>query len=497
MSSIRVTFSGLIAFLVSISSLVTGLFFVIIVTRQLTQEEFGAWTFLNTLVFYVLVVEPVISYWTSRQIARGQQVGKTAIFTGSIFSIGAFAVYSILALIISSSLGLSLTLLLLASALIPLSIINQILSAINLGSKPHFTSYGVITFEISKIPLGLGFVYFAQMGLAGALLSIIFANLIRTIMLFYLTRDMLKGIIDFKVIKFWLKNSWLIAYRNGEMIINKLDVMLISFALGSFGGLAFWGAAQAIGMFVNHAGQISQALYPKLLADGKKEFVTINFKRTLFFAIPITAASIVFAKPGLHILNPIYTDAVYVVYFIAISFLISVIRGFFFKVHLGFESIDANEKASFRDFVKSKLFLVPTLNYIFSISYILMLGIFLFFLKSDLLSEIDIVITWSIIYLVATIPVTIYIAILTWKQYRITLPFRDMVKFGILALIISLITYFIMENTLVYSESIFDFLPEIIPLITLGGIFYFGISYLVDESVRNLYKSIIQEFRKK
>ena len=56
MSGIRVTYSGLIAFAVGISSIITGLFFILIVTRQLTGEELGTWTLIGGLLVYVMVI---------------------------------------------------------------------------------------------------------------------------------------------------------------------------------------------------------------------------------------------------------------------------------------------------------------------------------------------------------------------------------------------------------------------------------------------------------
>jgi len=61
MSSIRVTYTGLISFIISISTVVTGLIFVIIVTRQLTQEEFGTFNLISGLVTYVYVFRPMIT----------------------------------------------------------------------------------------------------------------------------------------------------------------------------------------------------------------------------------------------------------------------------------------------------------------------------------------------------------------------------------------------------------------------------------------------------
>ena len=86
MSEIRVTYSGLISFGVGISTIITGLFFILIVTRQLTAEELGTWTLVGGLLVYAIVIEPIVSYWTTREIARGEKSAKTALITSTAFS---------------------------------------------------------------------------------------------------------------------------------------------------------------------------------------------------------------------------------------------------------------------------------------------------------------------------------------------------------------------------------------------------------------------------
>ena len=54
-----------------------------------------------------------------------------------------------------------------------------------------------------------------------------------------------------------------------------------------------------------------------------------------------------------------------------------------------------------------------------------------------------------------------------------------------------------MEEFLVYEESIFDFLPNIIPYLFLSILIYFGLTYLVDKKTRVLFKAIFSEIKNK
>jgi len=496
LSNIRVTYSGLIAFIVSLSTFITGSVFVIIVTRRLTPDELGLWTLIGSIVSYVIIIEPIISYWSTRQIARGEKVGKTAVTTGGLFSIGGFIVYSGIAIFVSASIGADLSILILASALVPLTFLNNILQGICLSYKPQIISYGIFTFEVSKIPFGFYFVAFLELGIVGALIATILATLLKTMILTIYAREQLHGKIKKDSIKFWLRMSWLPLYLGSSGLLWKLDVLIFSLQTNSLVGLAYWGVSQAAGNLVSHSSNISQALYPKLLATGKKEIAEENLKRYFYFGLPLLAGAIVFAKPALYILNPIYVDGVMIVYFIAIRSFLDPLRAICYNIMAAYEKIDLDKTATFKQYVKSKLFLVPTLNYIHSGAYVALLIAFLLIFWSSDVPDVESVTIWSIIVVVTTIPFLIYGLIMIYKEYEIILPYKSIIKYFGITLLASLITYYLIENSLTYKESIFDFIPQLLPYVILAGAIYLSLTYAIDEPTRKLVKLILSEFKK-
>ena len=87
MSGVRVTYSGFIAFGIRLISIITGLFFILIVTRQLSPEEFGTWGVINGIMVYAIIIHPVVTYWSTRETARDENSEKTAISMISFLSI--------------------------------------------------------------------------------------------------------------------------------------------------------------------------------------------------------------------------------------------------------------------------------------------------------------------------------------------------------------------------------------------------------------------------
>lgn len=495
MSNIRVTYSGLISLLVSLSAVITGTIFVVMITRKLSPEELGTWTLITNVVSYALIIEPIISYWTARQIARGEKVSKTSVFTSSIFSIGGLITYFIISFFLSGSLRVDLSVLLLASFLVPLSFLQSTLSSVCLSYKPHSISFSTIAFETSKIPLGLIFVVFLPLGTFGAILTIILANILRMSVLLFAIRQQLVDKIIPQIIKFWIRMSWLPMYSAIPGFILTLDVLIFSSLTHSLVGLAYWTAGLTVAALIYYSGNISQALYPKLIATGKKEYAEENLKRTMYLAIPLFALTLILAKPVLSILNPIYSGGVFIVYFLALKSFTSIFAHISFNIISAFESVDVNKNASFKQYLKSKLFFIPTLNYIMSGSYVILLSLFLIFRNSQM-TDIQTVSMWSFISFTVIVPFTIYSLILIRRHHKIVLPYKAMLKFTATTILASIPVFFLTEK-LQYTSHIWNFLPPVMEIAAVGAVIYFGITYVIDQSTRKLFKSIFYEMRKK
>lgn len=493
MSGIRVTYSGLISFAVGITSILTGIVFTLIVTRSLTAEEFGTWNLIGGLITYVIIVEPIVSYWVTREIARGIESGKTAIFSSSIFSIGGVIVYIVIAYFLAEYLHINQNILLFAAILIPVIFLNRTLTAINLGWKPQSTSYGILCFESTKIPAALIFVYLFHMGIYGAILSTVIAYLGSIVVLSFYGRSKIVSKIKKEFLKKWIKLSWLSFYPGISSAVYHFDAVIFSGITGSVVGLAFYSASQAISNIVGNSSLISQALYPKLLEGGKREHLQENLIRFFYFAFPLTALSIVFAKPALFALRPIYEIAVPVVIFMTIRALLYVLGQIFNQSLLGIEKVDINEQSKFKDFIKSKLFSVPTVILIQYSLYVVVLTVGLILLKPLTSSNIDLVIYWSIIALGTQAPFTLYFYLSTRKHFTFTINRNSLYKYLLASVGAFGMTYFLMEEFLIYKNSIFEFVPNLLFFASIGVGSYLLVTYLVDYRTRGLFHSIINE----
>ena len=496
MSNIRVTYTGLISFVVGLSSVITGFIFTLILTRRLTPDEFGSWSLIGVLVGYVFVINPIVNYWTTREIARGAESGKTAFVTSNVFSVIAIVAYLIIVYFYGSENIVNQDILIIATLLIPVEFLRTILNSITSSFKPQFVEYGFIAFEASKIPVALILVYFLDMGLVGAIITTVLASLASIAVLSTTSFGKIKGKFNSKYIKKWLKLFWVPTYPSINNTIVDTDIVIFSLITGSVTGIAYWGAVRAIARTVRHSIKMNSALYTKLLAGGKKEHLQENLIKVLYFAFPLSAISLAFAEPGLFALNPLYRIATSVMIFMVPIIFVRQL-GYIFQVSLiGIEKVDINEESTFKDYLKSKMFYLPTLAIIQRVGYIASLSILLLLLVPTNISEIELIIYWAVILLASEIPFTIYLYLLVRKEFSPTIDYKSVIKYLFTSILIFGLVYLLMERYLIYTERIFEFLPELLGFLVLGIAGYLGITYLIDSKTRFLFKAISNEIRK-
>jgi len=495
MSGIRVTYSGLISLVVGLVSVITGLIFILVITRRLTPDEFGTWSLIGGLIIYVVVVEPVISFWTTRQTARGLNVGRTAIFSSAFFSAGGMLAYIVIAYFVGQQSDADLQALLFATILIPFYFLTRTFTAIALGWKPQSVSYGLLAFESTKIPAGIIFVYLLDLGVEGAILSVVVAYVGNIIVLGIYVKDKIKDKFQIVVLKKWIRLSWIPLYKTSASLIFSLDVMIFSIMTGSVLGVAYYAIALTTTSLIGHSGLIAKGLYPKLLEGGKREHLQENLTKFFYFAFPLVALSLSFAKPALFTFNPLYVIAVPVVIFMAIRGFLYTTNGIFSEALLGIEQVDINEESRFSDFVKSRLFSIPTIFLIQFSLYVASLAMILLVYQNN--SQLELAILWSIVLLGSQIPFSVYFYLLVRKHFTLAIGAGRLLKYMLTSIVIFSITYMMMEEFLVYNESIFEFLPPVLLFagVAIGG--YLSITYIIDSKTRELFKSILKEIRRK
>jgi hypothetical protein len=165
------------------------------------------------------------------------------------------------------------------------------------------------------------------------------------------------------------------------------------------------------------------------------------------------------------------------------------------KAIQGMETVDVNENSSFKDYLKSKLILIPTILLIQYSLYIGTLVVILVIFNSK--TQLELVMYWSVTSVIISIPFTIYFYYLSRRRFKFKINYLAIIKYVIISTGIFGLTYFLMEEYLIFYESIFEFLPHLLLFVALGVGGYLFISYFTDRNTKNLVKSIFSEIKNK
>lgn len=495
MSGVRVTYSGLISFGINLISIVTGLIFTTIITRQLSQEEFAVWGLIGVFTGYMLVVEPIISFWTVREIARGDNSGKTALLSSGLFSFISISAYILVAYLFGNASGVDLDVLFFTAILIPVRFFRHVVSQINLGHAPQITAYGLLVFEVVKVILGVITIYFFEMGLMGVIITVFIATLGAVIYSIIRSREVLRGKFEKEFLKKWLKMFWLPTFPQISKLVFSSDVVIFTIIIGSVEEVAYWFVAMTIASIILHSTNISKAIYTKMLQGGNKLFFQQNSERLLYFLFPLTAMAITFSEPGLFILNPNYQVAYPIVIFLSLGIFFQALGRVFQEPLSGIEKVDINLKSTFKDYLKSKLVFFPTLRLIQRASYLASLAIILLLLNPIIEEKFDLIIYWSILFLIIQIPHTFYLYKLAKKEFKASFNFILIFKYILTSIVSFGITFIIMKEYLEYRENPFEFIPQLIPFAILSITLYLVITILIDNKTRKLINSILSELK--
>jgi len=495
LSSIRVTFSGLIAFVVGVVSVFTGLIFVLIITRNLTPIEFGTWGLIGATLNYLLISEVIINYWTVRQIARNEPVGKTGLMSSTFFMLSSVPIYLAYVYFTSDQSNVIFDAMLFGIILIPVYFFSTALVQINTGHKPHVVSYGNLVFEFTKIPIALVLIIFLELGIAGAIMTLLLSYISRIIIQIYFAKNILRPKFQFVILKNWIKLSYIPLYNTAANYLKNLDVLLYPIIIGSVIGVAYYFAAFTISNIIIHSSLIAQALYPKLLAEGKYKTISENFSLMLYFAIPLTTLTVLFAKPGLFALNPEYQFADTIVMILSFKILLTVFHIYFQQILLGLENIDVQPDVKFSKILHSNLFQIPTINIIEYLSYIIIFIMLLTFNSN--ISDLDLVLWWVLLAFLVEIPVVVYLFILVKNIIDFSIKYAEIIKY-IFAASMVIVTYLTTSDYIIkYNERINDFLPGVIIEGLICISIYLGITYAVDVKTRKIFHSVLSEVSNK
>jgi O-antigen/teichoic acid export membrane protein len=366
-NEIRVQYSGFIIFAAQILSLVTGIVFTLLLTRNMSHDQYGVWSFIFAVIGPFTLLSGVFTFWATRFAARGKEgTIKTAVSANLIVGLVAAAVYLPLLAPVMSAFNIG-GVYFLVYAIASLQIINTFLIAILEGClravKPQAIGYGLLMEEVVKVTLAYVLIVGLKQLFLGAIISLIVGASVQAVFYVWLLTAYLRQTIRWNYLKEWLKGSAAFIYN----AVGNQMVAFVLYLLVLYGGQAALGEYQAALTFatiIGYSASLTFALYPKMLSQECPEDVAESFKTMLMLAFPMAAIAITLSRSLLTILNASYSTASPILMLLTVDTLVVLVSQFYTQYLLGAETFDVEGKILLNQLVKSKIFKVFTLPYV-------------------------------------------------------------------------------------------------------------------------------------
>jgi O-antigen/teichoic acid export membrane protein len=499
---IRLQYTGFVIFAAKMLSVVTGLIFQFMVAWSTTNEQYDIWFNVNDVLAYFTILIGVAPFWVMRFVSRGKEGStKTGFVTNLIVSVISTIAYLAFVPFMLPLLGISgdfLPVYFIASLqiveLYALTLFEGCLQA----TIPQTIGYGLLVQQVGKV--ALGYMLIVQMGqpLIGALVATITAI---SIQIFYYVKVLaarFKEKIRWGYVKQWVKGSIANIYNViGSQIAAYVFIML--YETGGAGGRGRYGAAATITNVISYSSFLAFALYPKLLAERKKEDVTTSLKMVLMFAIPMTVVAVVMANSYITLLRRDYPDASIVLVVLALDTLILVTNNIFSAVLFGMERFDQDEKISFKNLVRSRLFIAFSLPYIQSA---IILPLTYYVLTTYAFDQpLQAALSVSIILTISHIVLFIVLYALARKSIKIDIPWKSISKYVLASAVMGALLFFLPHPaaipTMATTMEMILNIAQVLVLTAVGAAVYLVIVMAIDKEARKLPKAILQEMKGK
>ncbi|MEM0211631.1 MAG: hypothetical protein QXM35_03170 [Candidatus Methanomethylicia archaeon] len=502
--TIRVRYAGTVNFASRLASTFTGLIFVTFISRRLSEEEFGLWSFFGVWLQYFIIPSGFVNYWSIRYMSRGFRVGKTSLILNSILMFASIFIFlAISNYVLYSEISLEyLSLIIMVLTLqIPAEYLSSTLDALTTATFPEFIGYGGFIMEIVKLISGFILVVYYRFGLVGALLSYVIAKYIYVLFLFLILRNELNDGFNWSIASKWIKLSWLPAYNMASGYIRSLETPIISLFIQfsdpsmPFRALAHLKAVNTICSVISYSGLLSFALYPKILSGGSREDVESTLKYVLMFAIPMIAGVIVMSESFLSLLRTEYAVSYQALYLGAIGVLPSLISGIASSAVTGLERVDLLSESNFRDYFKSKLFTYPSISLVLNIIYIITIYI-IFNGLSTVGDPTFIVLIWILISFFFNIILCLKFYFDVKSIMGVRFPWSNIIRYVIASMVMFIVLWFSGFGRIV-SQHFLEVLKYSILGVFSGAFVYGLILFLWDPDFKSLMNYSISWIRNK
>jgi O-antigen/teichoic acid export membrane protein len=492
-NEIRIQYTGFIIFAAQILSIATGLVFTLLLTRNLSQADFGVWSNIFTVLGYFTIASGLLPFWATRFAARKMEgTIKTGFSATLVIALIGVAAYIPFIFPYMQAANTQESVYLIVYLFASLEILNIYLVALLESSlravKPQAIGYGLLIEEVTKVTIALSLLLtlgFSQILLI-AMASIVSGAAVQVSYYIRLLASSLKEKIHWNYLRQWLKGSTVNIYNAvGSQLLSFIYVLLFFSPVGK----TATGDMQAAVTFANiigYASFVSYAVYPKLLASScSEQEVALSFKTTLMSAFPLAAITLSMPTSLLTILKGQYSAAWPVLVLCTFDALILLTSNFYSGYVLGTERLDAEGNVPLSKLIRSKIFKVFTLPYI---QAAIALPTTYYVLSQFTSSSNPVQAATYVVAIVIGVHATafIWLYLTMRKATRLTVDWKSIAKYVFAAVVASIVLFIIPKTTT---------LTLTFGKVMAGLATYSAVLLAIDAEARKLPPIVFQEIK--
>lgn len=466
----------------------TGLLFSILITRRLTPEELGIWRYIGTLISYFTIPVLPFCFWSTRFTAQNKYILKTLLIVIMPLAFLMMLIFIIMIEIFSTPINYTLTVFLVAALEIPLIYLYMACESVINAWRPHLSYYAQMLQEIVKLPVGLILVLSLRLSLVGAILATISGFMIRSFYLILSLRNIAWGSVDMKILKKFFSLVWLPLYMSIPSYLASLDAIIVTLLSRSTEPLGYVTALFLVGSMISMSGNLAAGLYPKMLQKSSGKDVELILSLVMMFIIPTSIGAFLLREQILNILRPEYVIVAPILPIVILHSIVFVINSIVDSILIGEERVDYKDEVKFVEIVKSRLFVVPTLNHIYVIAYLPSLVAILYILRPQ--NILDTAMIWVTINFLVLFAITAYKYQIASSRLKFVFPKSSLIKYFLSSLLMAIIVYLICPHSL--PKEVYKALQLLIPSIVVGALTYFGALSVIDKEFRTLLRTLLK-----
>ncbi|MEM2385330.1 MAG: hypothetical protein QXL74_08655 [Candidatus Bathyarchaeia archaeon] len=490
MSRVRLRLSGALAFAANIIGYLTGFIFTILVTRRLSEGEFGVWALINSLIVYALTPHMLVGNWIMRDAARGKKVLESALTLYTFFVPISILIYTLAGIGAASAINYNFITIILFGLIVLIPYVFMHLgSVIQGGYMPQNIGISRILFELSKIIIAFFFVIVLGLRLTGALLSISLAYALQAGFLLYNSKYLTQRRINVKWVMKWIKGSPVNVIEVLDDILSATSIVLISVILGSAIAAGYWQAAISTSALVTSSRFLTTGLAARMISGGSQKDVDMAFSFSMMLAIPLLSGFLVLSGDLLWILKPTYSSAWFAASMLAISGIILLARNVCAIVLVGTDEFDQSEEVSLKDYFKSRIFLVNGLRTALTGLNLTFMGIYLFLARGRV-GIIEALNMLSLINLLfACVRMLINLKLMK-KMTGLKLNIAGLKPYFVASMIMAIAVFTLKSAVGTLPAKVLEAAPILFFFIVVGTLIYVGVLYLISNDFRVFLKEV-------